>query len=80
VLATTLENLNGIEKSRKYLVDNFSKLTEKHRDEFVALVDGQLVFSDKSLDNLLFKVKGKFGSPNCALIDYIPSRHMHIVV
>ncbi len=78
-MATVLEHIDEIEKSRKYIVENFSKLTGQHGDEFVAIVDGELVFSDQNLDRLLVKVKDS-GSTNRALIEYIPSKYIHVIV
>lgn len=79
-MATTLEDLNEVEKSRKYLVENYSTLIGKHGDEFVAIVDGNLAFSDPNLDSLLAKVKSEYGSTSRALIEYVPSKHFHVIV
>lgn len=79
-MSTTPEGLNEVEKSRKYLVEHYSTLIGKHGDEFVAIVDGNLVFSDQNLDSLLSNVKREFGSTERALIEYIPSKHLHVIV
>ena len=78
-MAVVLEHIDEIEKSRKYLVENISKLTGNHGDEFVAIVDGELVFFDKNLDSVLAKLKDS-GKTNRALIEYISSKHLHVIV
>jgi hypothetical protein len=79
-MSTELENLTKLEPSRQYLLKKMASLMKNHPDQYVAIADGNLVFADDSLDNLLSKVKDKFGNTQSVLIEYIASKHLQVVV
>jgi len=79
-VTTALEQLNRLENSREYLVRKLSILMKNYPEQYVAIVDGNVVFSDPDLDALLAKVKEKYGSTESVLIDYITSKRSEIIV
>ncbi len=79
-MSSVLENLLKLEKSEKSLVKNMGSLMRQYPDKYVAIADGEVIFVDSDLDRLLTEVRGKFGTTEGVLIDYISSKQAQIVV
>ncbi len=79
-MSSVLENLLKLEKSEKSLVKNMGSLMKQYPDKYVAIADGEVILVDSDLDKLLSEVRGKFGTTEGVLIDYISSKQAQIVV
>jgi len=75
-----LEQLNRVEASTKYLVDNLAILRKKYPGQYVAIKDGKVVLTERDFDILLMKIKESGLSTQDILIDYIPAKGFRLFV
>jgi len=80
-MALTLEQkFQQAEQNENYALREFNTMRSHHPDEYVGIVDGQLRYHDKGLDNLLARIRDDIGSTEGVLVLFIPDRRTTIVV
>jgi hypothetical protein len=76
-----LDELISVRNNLKWISDNEEKLRKKYPCNFIAMKDNDIVLADKNFDNLLTKLREKFGSNISEFnINFIPDEGYALVV
>lgn len=75
-----LQLINKMENSNEYLQEHYSEIQEEHKDEYVAIEDGNFVGSDKDYDNLLKKLKRQKKNLVSILIEFVPKKGVKVIL
>jgi len=80
-MALTLEQqFREAEKNENYALSQFNAMRSEYPDQYVGIVDGQVRYHDKNLDNLLTSIRSERGTTQGVLVLFVPSRRATIVV
>jgi len=81
-MAVTLERkFEQADANEKYALSEFNKWRSQYPDSYVGVVDGQLRYCDKNLDNLLARIRAdRGGSTEGVLVLFIPDKQATIIV
>ncbi len=81
-MSLTLEQkFQQADQNESYALREFNTIRSQHPDEYVGIVEGQVHYHDKNLDNLLARIRAdRGGSTEAVLVLFIPDKRSTIIV
>ena len=74
-----LELMEKMEKNDKFIREDYRKLQEEYKNEFVAVDNGKVLDHDSDMNNLITKLKSRKKDLTLVLIHFIPEKGIKIL-
>ena len=75
-----LKHMSEFERNQKWLRENFEKLLEKYREQFVAVFGERVIDHDEDLEPLVRRVKTKTKGAKGIYIEYISDKPIEMIL
>ncbi|MEW5937240.1 MAG: DUF5678 domain-containing protein [Candidatus Thermoplasmatota archaeon] len=74
------KDFDEFERNSKWLIERNVRLSEKYRNEFVAVLSGKVVDHDSDSKNLWNRLRKKYGKKaDVIAVEYIPEKDVLII-
>jgi hypothetical protein len=77
ILEKELEKLKKFNKDLNWFQDNYAKLKEKHKGNYLAIKDEKVIDHDNNVDRLLERLKEKYEDTTSIVVEHI-NEHRYI--
>ncbi len=81
-MALSLEQkFQQADENENYAINEFNKIRSQYPDEYVGIVDRQVRYHDKKLEDLLASIRvSRGGSTEGVLVIFVPNKRATIIV
>jgi len=74
-----LELIEKMKKNDKIIRDDYSKLQEEYKNQFIALENGEIIEHDPDMKTLIMKLESEKKDLTLVLIQFIPEKGIQIL-